>query len=104
GDAAPAGPLRALVMETFHEVLGAGGVGAGSDFFTLGGSSLQATRVVARINERTGLRLREAALFEHPTATALAAHVRQVVDLAQVDVSVLTDAQVDLLLRVLRPE
>ncbi|WP_275900259.1 SDR family NAD(P)-dependent oxidoreductase [Pyxidicoccus trucidator] len=104
GDDAPAGPFEALVMETFHEVLGAGGVGAGSDFFTLGGSSLQATRVVARINERTGLRLREATLFEHPTASALAAHVRQVVDLAQVDVSVLTDAQVDLLLRVLRPD
>ncbi|MFP2933784.1 phosphopantetheine-binding protein [Pyxidicoccus sp. 3LG] len=90
-------------METFQEVLGAGRVGTGSDFFSLGGSSLEATRVVARLNERTGLRLREAALFGHPTARALADHVRRVVDLAQVDVSVLTDAQVDLLLRVLQP-
>ncbi|WP_426749601.1 SDR family oxidoreductase [Myxococcus sp. Y35] len=102
GDAPP-GPLEAVVMEAFHEVLGAQGVGAGSDFFTLGGSSLQATRVMARINERTGLRLREAALFEHPTATALADHVRRVVDVTQVDISALSDAQVDLLLRVLGP-
>ncbi|AEI62076.1 SDR family NAD(P)-dependent oxidoreductase [Corallococcus macrosporus] len=103
GDGTPAGPFETVVMEAFREVLGAQGVGAGSDFFTLGGSSLQATRVVARINERTGLRLREVALFEHPTATALADHVRRVVDLTQLDISVLSDAQVDLLLRVLAP-
>lgn len=103
GDGAAAGPFETVVMDAFHEVLGAQGVGAGSDFFTLGGSSLQATRVVARINERTGLQLREVALFEHPTATALAEHVRRVVDLTQLDISVLSDAQVDLLLRVLEP-
>ncbi|MFP2957029.1 SDR family NAD(P)-dependent oxidoreductase [Myxococcus sp. 1LA] len=103
GEGAPAGPFETVVMEAFHEVLGAQGVGVGSDFFTLGGSSLQATRVVARINERTGLRLREVTLFEHPTATALADHVRRVVDLTQLDISVLSDAQVDLLLRVLEP-
>ncbi|QDE88850.1 peptide synthetase [Myxococcus xanthus] len=103
GDGAAAGPFETVVMDAFHEVLGAQGVGVGSDFFTLGGSSLQATRVVARINERTGLQLREVALFEHPTATALAEHVRRVVDLTQLDISVLSDAQVDLLLRVLEP-
>ncbi|WIG99496.1 SDR family NAD(P)-dependent oxidoreductase [Myxococcus sp. SDU36] len=103
GDGAAAGPFETVVMDAFHEVLGAQGVGVGTDFFTLGGSSLQATRVVARINERTGLRLREVALFEHPTATALAEHVRRVVDLTQLDVSVLSDAQVALLLLVLEP-
>ncbi|RJS23353.1 peptide synthetase [Corallococcus sp. H22C18031201] len=97
----PLGLFETVVSEAFREVLGAPGVGAASDFFSLGGSSLMANRVVARINDRTGLRLRPAALFEHPTASSLAAHVRQVVDPAELDVSSLTDAQVDLLLRAL---
>ncbi|MBJ6765521.1 SDR family NAD(P)-dependent oxidoreductase [Myxococcaceae bacterium JPH2] len=99
----PLGLFETVVSEAFREVLGAPGVGAATDFFSLGGSSLMANRVVARINDRTGLRLRPAALFEHPTAAALAAHVRQVVDPAELDVSSLTDAQVDLLLRALAP-
>jgi acyl-CoA synthetase (AMP-forming)/AMP-acid ligase II/NAD(P)-dependent dehydrogenase (short-subunit alcohol dehydrogenase family) len=102
-DAAPE-PFEDVVVEAFREVLGGGQVGAGSDFFSLGGSSLQAFRVVARLNARTGLRLREVALFEYPSVRELAAHLRQSVDLSRLDVSGLTDEQVGLLLRVLRPE
>ncbi|MFP2932450.1 amino acid adenylation domain-containing protein [Pyxidicoccus sp. 3LG] len=102
GDA-PDTPVQQLVAEAFTQVLGLPGLGLSDDFFTLGGSSLEATRVVARLHERIGLRLPEAALFEHPTVQALADHVLRVADLSQVDVSALTDAQVDLLLRVLQP-
>jgi acyl carrier protein len=77
-------------------------VGAHSDFFSLGGGSLQATRVVTRIHERTGLRLREAALFDHPSVSRLATHVREAMGSGQVDVSQLTDEQVGLLLRALQ--
>ncbi|MBZ4422258.1 non-ribosomal peptide synthetase [Myxococcus sp. RHSTA-1-4] len=105
GDAgdAPSTPAQQLVAESFAWALGLPTVGLSDDFFTLGGSSLQATRVVARIHERLGLRLHVAALFEHPSVRELADHVQRVVDAAQVDVSALTDAQVDLLLSVLRP-
>jgi acyl-CoA synthetase (AMP-forming)/AMP-acid ligase II/NAD(P)-dependent dehydrogenase (short-subunit alcohol dehydrogenase family) len=99
----PQGPLEAVVVEAFREVLGADVPGRLTDFFSLGGSSLQATRVMARINARTGLRLREATLFDHPSASRLAAHLQQAVDLKAVDVSQLSDDQVALLLSALQP-
>ncbi|OJT18521.1 peptide synthetase [Archangium sp. Cb G35] len=97
----PLGPLEQVVADAFREVLGVDAVGGGSDFFSLGGSSLQATRVMARVNERTGLRLREAAVFAHPSVSALAAFLRQSVDPEQLDVSHLSDEQVALLLHAL---
>jgi len=100
GDA-PLGPLEQVVADAFREVLGVDGVGAGSDFFSLGGNSLQATRVMARVNGRTGLRLHEVALFEYPSVSRLATYIRQSVDPSQLDVSHLTDEQVALLLHAL---
>jgi hypothetical protein len=99
----PLGPLEEVVVSAFREVLGVNEVGGRSNFFSLGGSSLQATRVVARINERTGLRLRELALFEHPSVSALVGHLRSMVDPNELDVSQLSDAQVSLLLSALQP-
>jgi acyl-CoA synthetase (AMP-forming)/AMP-acid ligase II/NAD(P)-dependent dehydrogenase (short-subunit alcohol dehydrogenase family) len=103
GESEPLGPLEEVVAESFREVLGVGLVGTRSDFFSLGGSSLQATRVVTRIHQRTGLRLREAALFEHPSVSRLASHVREAMGSGQLDPAQLTDEQVDLMLRVLQP-
>jgi acyl-CoA synthetase (AMP-forming)/AMP-acid ligase II/NADP-dependent 3-hydroxy acid dehydrogenase YdfG len=100
---APLGPLEAVVVEAFREVLGVDVPGAHTDFFSLGGSSLQATRVMARINARTGLRLREVTLFDHPSASRLAAYLRQAVNPSAVDVSQLSDDQVALLLSALQP-
>jgi acyl-CoA synthetase (AMP-forming)/AMP-acid ligase II/NAD(P)-dependent dehydrogenase (short-subunit alcohol dehydrogenase family) len=97
----PLGPLEQVVADAFREVLGVDAVGAGSDFFSLGGSSLQATRVMARVNERTGLRLREVAVFAHPSVAELAAYLRQSVDPGQLDVAHLSDEQVALLLHAL---
>ncbi|WNG42394.1 SDR family NAD(P)-dependent oxidoreductase [Archangium violaceum] len=97
----PLGPFEQVVADAFREVLGVDAVGAGSDFFSLGGSSLQASRVMARVNERTGLSLRVVAVFEHPSVSRLAAYIRQSVDPSQVDVSHLSDEQVALLLHAL---
>ncbi|MDH3045950.1 non-ribosomal peptide synthetase [Gordonia alkanivorans] len=48
-------------------------VGATDDFFLLGGTSLQATTLVSRINRvHTGERLRVRDVFDHPTPEALA--------------------------------
>ncbi|HSL83391.1 MAG TPA: amino acid adenylation domain-containing protein, partial [Thermoanaerobaculia bacterium] len=69
----PRGPLETLVAEVWSEVLGVEGVGAHEDFFHLGGHSLVATRVVARLRDRTGVELPLRRLFEEPTVAGLAA-------------------------------
>ena len=60
------------VAGIFADLLGHPEVGASDDFFALGGNSLTATRVIARINAAfdTGLGVR--ALFEAPNVAALA--------------------------------
>ncbi|MCR5979500.1 amino acid adenylation domain-containing protein [Gordonia jinghuaiqii] len=51
-------------------------VGATDDFFLIGGTSLQATTLVSRINRvHTGEKLRVRDVFDHPTPEALAALV-----------------------------
>ncbi|MDH6281627.1 non-ribosomal peptide synthase/polyketide synthase [Prescottella agglutinans] len=66
---------EAIVADVFADVLGIVGVGAEDDFFDLGGNSLSATRVVARVNElrRTRIGVRE--LFDAPTVAALSVRV-----------------------------
>ncbi|MDN2502550.1 non-ribosomal peptide synthetase, partial [Nocardia nova] len=69
----PSTPAQRLVAETFAQVLGIERVGADDDFFALGGNSLVATRVLARLGERHGRRVPVRMLFEHPTVAGLAA-------------------------------
>ncbi|MGW0183951.1 condensation domain-containing protein, partial [Nocardia sp. NPDC003345] len=70
---APSTPVEEIVANVFAEVLGAERVGADDDFFALGGNSLSATRVAARLSAAldTDLAVRE--LFEASTVAALAA-------------------------------
>ena len=55
------------------ELLGIEQVGVHDDFFELGGHSLLATRVLARIDQATGVRLTLRDAFEAPTISRLAA-------------------------------
>jgi nonribosomal peptide synthetase DhbF len=52
---APATPAEEVIAETYREVLGAERVSATDGFFELGGNSLMAARVVARLQERLGV-------------------------------------------------
>nr|WP_253949727.1 non-ribosomal peptide synthetase [Nocardia terpenica] len=70
---APATPIEEIVAEIFGAVLGVERVGADDDFFALGGNSLVATQVVARLGAAIGGRVPVRALFETPTVAALAA-------------------------------
>jgi|GEM_PF-192527 len=78
GDAAPATP-RTPAEETmagiWAQALGVERVGIHSDFFALGGHSLAAARVAARVREVFGVELPLRALFEASTVAALTARV-----------------------------
>ncbi|SCK39913.1 enterobactin synthetase component F [Streptomyces sp. WMMB 714] len=74
GPGRPPGTLREETLtRVFAEVLGLPKVGADDGFFDLGGTSLLAIRLMARVREETGARLSVASLFERPTPAALAA-------------------------------
>ena len=72
-------PLRTAAEEAvaavWSELLRAGEIGAGDNFFDLGGDSIQAVRLVSRVNQRLGSRLRVQDVFRHQTVAALAAQV-----------------------------
>ncbi len=72
---APTSDVERVVAGIFAEVLGDPRVAVDDNFFDLGGNSLIATRVVARINAALGTDVGVRALFEAPTVRALAARV-----------------------------
>jgi amino acid adenylation domain-containing protein len=76
GDAvAPRNEAEAAVAEIWSAVLGVTGVGIHDDFFALGGHSLTAGRVLARVRATLGVDLPLRAMFEAPTVAALAQRV-----------------------------
>src|SRR5699024_2975113 len=68
----PQTELERIVAERLAEVLGADSVGADESFFELGGNSLVATKLMARINEALGTDAPVRVLFESPSAAELA--------------------------------
>ncbi|MET9248902.1 amino acid adenylation domain-containing protein [Nonomuraea sp. NPDC003709] len=71
----PRTPEERALAEIWREVLGVPEVGRHDDFFALGGHSLQATKVLARVADTLGLDLPLRAVFESPTLGALAARL-----------------------------
>ncbi|WP_327142336.1 non-ribosomal peptide synthase/polyketide synthase [Nocardia sp. NBC_01327] len=76
---APVTRLERLVAASFAEVIGLESsaeadpvAGLDADFFALGGNSLMATRLAARLGADLGVRVPVAAVFEAPTVAALA--------------------------------
>jgi phthiocerol/phenolphthiocerol synthesis type-I polyketide synthase E len=61
------------IRDIFAEVLGRDDLANDDDFFELGGDSLQAIQVVSRLRLRFALPVTPSLLFEHTTATQLAA-------------------------------
>ncbi|MBH0780947.1 non-ribosomal peptide synthase/polyketide synthase [Nocardia bovistercoris] len=72
---APVSATERLVAETFAEVIGVSAPGLDDDFFALGGNSLLATRLVARLGAALGVRVPVAAVFEATTVSGLAEYV-----------------------------
>jgi amino acid adenylation domain-containing protein len=65
-------PIERRVADVWQEVLGVAAVSASDDFFLLGGQSLFAMQVVARLDKAFGIDLAVRALFETPTVPGLA--------------------------------
>ena len=72
---APSTPAEETLAALWAEVLGAERVGANDDFFMLGGHSLAAMAMLARVEDVFGVALPLGALFDHPTVAGLAAAV-----------------------------
>ncbi|WP_051637413.1 non-ribosomal peptide synthase/polyketide synthase [Rhodococcus sp. UNC363MFTsu5.1] len=68
----PTNPVEEAVAGVYAELLGAERVSVDDSFFELGGNSLLATRLVARVNSALGTSLAIRAVFEHPTVAELA--------------------------------
>ncbi|HEX4208950.1 MAG TPA: SDR family NAD(P)-dependent oxidoreductase, partial [Candidatus Binataceae bacterium] len=80
-DGAPSGePMRDEIERTlgqwWHELLGAESLTPQSDFFEMGGQSLTAVRLFAKIKKSYGLQLSPATIYEAPTIEKLAQRVR----------------------------
>ncbi|MFJ9737029.1 amino acid adenylation domain-containing protein [Streptomyces sp. NPDC101166] len=75
GHEPPDGEIEELVAAVWRTVLGVEAIGRHDDFFALGGHSLSATRVAARLRQSLALELPLHTLFEQRTVAALAAAV-----------------------------
>ncbi|GAB2585150.1 type I polyketide synthase [Ramlibacter solisilvae] len=75
--AAGLNPVENMLAEVWRELLGVEEIAADDDFFALGGHSLAAVRLFARIRKQYGVDLPLATLFQAPTLGALASLVAQ---------------------------
>lgn len=68
--------IEAQLVEIWKQVLGRDDIAVTDDYFDLGGSSLVATRLFARIEKKVGVLLPLAVLYKASTVAKLAEHIR----------------------------
>ena len=74
------GALMASMAELWQEILGVGQVGPDDDFIALGGQSIKALRLLARVDEAFGVQLNLAEVLSNPTLLAVTGLVRAAVE------------------------
>ncbi|MGW5688526.1 amino acid adenylation domain-containing protein [Nonomuraea sp. NPDC003754] len=74
-EAVPRRRIEREIAEVFAEALGLPGVGLHDDFFSFGGSSLQLSKVGAKLAQVYGLELPLHALFSTPTVAGVASRI-----------------------------
>ncbi|MGW7074393.1 amino acid adenylation domain-containing protein [Streptomyces sp. NPDC054866] len=75
GGRVPSGHREETLTRLFAEILGVPQLGVDDAFFDLGGTSLLAARLVARVRDTLGAELTIGTLFQAQTPAALAAHL-----------------------------
>lgn len=75
GPTAPRTPVEARLGTLWQDVLGRTEVGVHDNFFALGGHSLTATRLIARVRTTFGVELALRSLFAAPTVAELAVEI-----------------------------
>ena len=88
-DEAPQGALEIALAALWRELLGVSRVGRHDNFFSLGGHSLVAVRMLNRLPASIGIEVPLALLFEHPTLVGFASAVSDI--LAQAGPQALPD-------------
>ncbi|WP_147470322.1 non-ribosomal peptide synthetase, partial [Corallococcus sp. AB049A] len=88
---APRTLTEELLVELWCEVLRLPTVGVEDDFFALGGQSILAAQVMARVRERFEVSLSVRVLFESPVLAALAARIEEAL---MADIDALSDEEV----------
>jgi amino acid adenylation domain-containing protein/non-ribosomal peptide synthase protein (TIGR01720 family) len=88
---APRTDLEHAVAAVWSSLLGRGEIGIHADLFSIGGHSLMAVRIAARLSEQLGIELPPAAVFKTPTIAGLAAAI-EVSRAAQLD-AILSDVE-----------
>lgn len=71
----PTTPTELLLADVWRQVLALPRVGIHSSFFSLGGHSMTAIQMSARLAQATGFAVPLRAIFEHPTIAELAAYL-----------------------------
>jgi acyl carrier protein len=91
---APSGEIECWLADQFVELLGAERVSATDDLFALGGDSIVATRLAARICRELGVDLSQRAVFAAATVTGIAAAIleEQLLSVDPGEVDALLDA------------
>jgi amino acid adenylation domain-containing protein len=73
----PRSPIEQSLASIWQDVLGVPAVGVYDDFFDLGGHSLRAMRLLARIDQELGVRLPISAVFHAGTIAAMASALEE---------------------------
>lgn len=80
---APQGETEAFLATLWQDLLKGKTVGRDDHFFALGGHSLIAMQMAARVADRFGIEPSPAALFEHPTLKSYASHLTECLETGQ---------------------
>ncbi|UEP37268.1 amino acid adenylation domain-containing protein [Burkholderia ambifaria] len=81
----PAGERHAILLACWEQALGRAANARDETFFALGGDSLLATRLLAQLRERLGVRIGMAAFYRQPTLAGLAAQLDELTPAAPAD-------------------
>jgi acyl carrier protein len=79
GTAAPRTPTEEAVAAIWTEVLALAAIGRDDDFFDIGGHSLVAAQIVARLQDAFGIAVSLRMLFDNPSVGALAGEIDRLV-------------------------